>query len=275
MFDEGSFLARTLNGARDFLPTLALALLVLACGWILAAFFRRLVRWLVRRTGLEALGEKVGVAKFVYAVGARKGLAAMLGQVAYIAVLLLAVSTSADILGLTTVASFVSAATAYLPRLLSALGVFVAGLWVANLVRSWVSSGGGRSRLSSPALVAQLAYHAILVVAVTMAAEQAGLDTELVGTLIAIGVAALAFGFATAFALGARVSFESIVARHYCESTFRVGDVLSVRDSTGPLVRYTSTSAMIQASDGTILVVPCAQLLRDAVLLTLPTEAID
>ena len=62
-------------------PKIALVLAILLVGFVLAALAKRLTRWAVQKSGLEAAAERAGIAKLLYTIGARRGLAHLIGTV--------------------------------------------------------------------------------------------------------------------------------------------------------------------------------------------------
>jgi len=243
-------------------PRIALVLGLLLLGFVVSLVLRHATRWAVRKVGLEELGERAGISKALYALGIRRGLASFLGEVAFYAGLLITFSAVADLLGLDAVAELGGALARFLPRALAALLVFVGGLWLAGWLQGLVLSLGEREeRLESPKLVARIVYYSVLVITITLAAEQAGLDTDLVTLVIGIAVGGLVSGFALAFALSARGVFQSVIARRYCESSIRPGDEIEVEGVTGRVVRYTAVSVVLTTDDGEERLVPCSALI--------------
>jgi hypothetical protein len=250
------------------LPKIALVLAVLIAGIIISALLRRATRWLVRKTGLEALGERVGASKALYAIGAKGSVAHLLGTVVWIAGLLLTFSVIAEMLALPGLAEGVAAVTGFLPRLIAAGFVLVAGMFLADMVRTLVIRTGERrdgARLESPALVGQVLYYTVLTVAVAMAVGQVGLETDLINVLIAVVAGALFLSLGLAFALGVRGVVKNVTARHYLQGVCAPGDRLTIAGERGVVLRFTATSVVLEAPDGAHVVVPCALALEAAV----------
>ncbi len=247
----------------DVAPTAGWVLLTMVAGVVTAWALRRATRWLVRRVGLEALGERAGVSKVLYAIGIKEGLAVFFGQLVFWAALLLTLSVVADLLGLPGLAALSAGVMAYLPRLLSGFAVLLAGLWAAGVVEGVVRNA---PRLAAPAAVARAAYYLVLVVTFTLAAEQVGLDTGLVTMLIGIAVGGGVFALAASFAGGSREVFSNLIARHYCQSTLRLGDRICVESLEGTIRQFTALAVLLEQDDGHQVLVPCARLVREAVV---------
>ncbi len=256
-------------------PKAALVLGVALGGLVLASLAGRVAQWAVRKSGVEALAEKAGVAKVLYAVGFRRGAARMVGSLVWFAGLLLTLGAVADLLKLDAVSGVTSLAVKYLPRVLAAATMLLAGMSVAVLARNLITRLGSKgSELQDRGFAGQFAYYAILVVTVTLAADQAGLQTRIVESLIQIVAACGLAALALAFALGAREVFHNLTARHYYERTLHPGDHVSVGDDHGIVVRFTPIALVIRTDTGE-KILPARRLMESTVSVRAPGDDAD
>ncbi|MEZ4268323.1 MAG: hypothetical protein R3F39_18315 [Myxococcota bacterium] len=242
-----------------FLPKAAVVLAVLAAGILASYMLRRLTRWLVRRTGIEAFAERIGASRALYALGAKRSVAHVLGSVVWFAGLLVTFSVVAELLELPGLAEGVAAVTAFLPRLMAAAFIVVAGMFLADLVNTLVVrlAGDADRQLESPHLVGRFLYYTILTVAVALAVGQIGLDTTLLNILIGVVAAAIFFSAGLAFAQGARDVVRNIMAGHYLRSVCAIGDTVTVGEISGVVVAFAPTAVILRAQGGEHIV-PCA-----------------
>ena len=246
-------------------PRAALVLSVLVGGLLLTLVARSLTRWVVRRSGLEALAERVGASSLLYAVGHKDGVAHLMGRVVWLAGLLLTFAVVAELLGLPGLASGVEAVIGFLPRLMAAVLILLGGLLIGGLLRK-VVLGWGRQRdeVESPEFVARLLYFTVVTVAVTMAVQQIGLETGLVNSLVMITLGAVLFSLGLSFALASRDAFRNIIARHYLERMARPGDHVRAGEDEGVVLRYSASSVIIKTESGE-KILPCKALMEQAV----------
>jgi small-conductance mechanosensitive channel len=271
VFEPGRVLLQQLVGLA---PRAGLTLAVIALGLALSAAARRSTRWLVRRTGLEALVERLGVSRLLYSVGYKGSFADAVAAVVGGTGLLITFSMVAELLGLPGVAEGIGVVVELLPRLVTATMVLLGGLFAADLLKGLVSRvARRRDDLDSPDLVARGVYYGVVAVSCTLAADHLGLETDLVNALIQITAAAALFSAGLAFALGSRGTFENIVARHYAQRMFRVGDHLRVVEVQGTLVRIGPISAWLRTESGESVAIPCSTLVSSAVRVTLHLPA--
>lgn len=269
---------RLIDGFMAHAPTAALLILVVIAGLILSRTLARLVRWAVDRMGLEALAEKLGVSRLLYGVGVRVGLARLVEKLAYYTGLLATLVVASEVVGLDGVSDAIGRVVGFLPQLIIAVAILLAGARIAEWVRALLVNADREAGglLDAPKAVGQVAYYAVLVITFTIAADQLGLETTLVNNIIQIIVAAMAFGAAVALALGARASLSGVIARFYVAQLFRPGDRVRVRaaDVDGTVLRFAATSMAVQTTDG-VLLVPCSQVLESVVRLERRPAAMD
>lgn len=263
-----------LRGVGDqivgYLPKAAGVLGVLIVGIVASYLLRRLTRWLVRRTGIEAFAERIGASRALYALGAKKSVAHVLGSVVWVAGLLVTFSVVAEMLALPGLAEGVAAITAFLPRLMAAGFIVVAGMFLADLVNTLIVRIGERdeqAHLESPRLIGRFIYYTILTVSVALAVGQVGLDTTLLNILIGVVAAAIFFSAGFAFAQGARDVVRNIMAGHYLRGVCSLGDTLTVGEVSGVVVAFASTSVILRSEAGEHII-PCALALERPILVT-------
>lgn len=244
------------------LPTAALFVAVVVGGLIASAIARRTARWAIEKTGLDALAERAGAARLLYAIGVRKGVSHLVGALVYAAGLLATAAAAADILGLEALSLGAAALIAFLPRLAAAGLVLGVGAGVAGLVRrAAIGFAQRRGDVDHPELLGNLAYYGVMTLSVIVASGQAGLETALVETLLVVIAAITAAAIALAFALGSRHSFHNLVAGHFFSRLARPGDTIRVGDIEGVVIRYFGVCVVLKTADGEVAV-PCKVLLE-------------
>ncbi len=258
-------LSAVVNGLWRWLvnqaPTIAAVLIVIAIGAIGAFVIRRIVRYLFQRTGLETLLERVGIARLLYAVGARRGTAHLAGQFAFAATWLLIAAIVADLLELSALSSAITIFAGYLPKLLSASAVFIAGIAGATVIRRVVRGvAARRDDLKNKSFAAEASYYVVIIISAAWAAEQAGFQTGIVTSLIKILLGMIVAGLALSVALGFRSIFHNIAARYYFEELLHPGDRVRMDQIEGIVVQFTPVSLVIR-SERTDHVIPCRMLL--------------
>ena len=129
-----------------FLPNLFGAAIIMAVGWVLARVVQRVVTSLLAASGVDSLGERVGVSQVL----GEKKLSNLLGLIVYILILIPIIVMALDALGLQAVSA---PATAMLERVMAAVPslfgaaiilavAYLVGRLIADLVTRLLSSMG-------------------------------------------------------------------------------------------------------------------------------------
>ena len=273
MDDEGKvrslagFYHDLLDALTNMAPTAIAILVVVLIGLVVAFIARQVVRWSVEKLGLDALAEKVGVARLLYALGSQSGFSTVAGKTAFWLVMLGTAHTVATLAGLPGLSEFFGAALGYLPKVFVSVGILVAGVvgadLLARLLRGVLSR---REDIESPAFVARFVYYLIIVLSVTVAIDQLGLEIELVNSLILVVAGAFALGGALAVGLGARETVRNLIARFYVIRLYRIGDRVVVGENAGTIVAFSPTSVLVQHGADEISI-PCHAFMTEAVSL--------
>ncbi len=256
------------NTMIEIAPRVAFVIVVLMAGVGAAFGLRALVSWAMERFGLEALVERLGVARLLYAVGLRAGAARVASEVVFWLVIVLTLHNVAALSGLPGVTEALSKLVAYLPRVLAGAGVLIAGVIGADMLSKLVQRiSERRGDVDSPEVIGRFVYYAIVVLASTLAAEQLGFEISLLNTLIQIVVAAGCLAVALTFALSARETFRNLIARFYVVRFYRIGDRIRLAESAGTIVAFSPTGVLIQDGKEEV-VLPCHRFMCDAVHLS-------
>jgi len=249
-------------------PTAALFLGVLIGGLLLSALARVVIRWAIQKTGLDALAERIGVARLLYACGFRRGVGHLAGSLVWVAGVVVTAAACADVLSLTIVSDGAAVVIGFLPRLVAAGFVLAGGAGLAGILRKIaVGFGHRRSDVEQPEILGNLAYYGVMTLAAVVAADQAGIETELIETLLVTVAGIACAAIAAAFALGSRHSFHNLIAGHFMRRLARPGDRIDFGGVKGVVVRYFGVSVIVQTADGEVAV-PCRRFLDENVGIT-------
>jgi small-conductance mechanosensitive channel len=169
-------------------------------------------------------------------------------------VFLVFLAAAGEVLGLAVVTTGLSRLAQYLPNILGAVLVVLAGLVLANLARGAVGRAAASAKLGYGVALGQSARVIILLVAGVIALDQLGVDSQLLIVSTNILIASVIGGTALAFALGSRTAVSNILALHYLTQTYKVGQRIRLGDVEGEIVEFKKTGVVLASADGLVLV---------------------
>lgn len=247
----------------EAIPRFGGALLLLVIGLIGARILSIVVRRALRRIGLDELSEKWGVQAVLARGGLPGSLSHTIGRLLRIVVSLVVVFAALSLLGLSALSQSLNEVVLFLPRLVAAIALAVAGLVLAGLVRERIEKLAGQMDLRGPlGLVAQ---GTVLMVFAVLALGQIGVPTTVLIMTLAVGIGSAGLTLALAFGLGGRDVARQISAGRYLATDFRVGQHIAVDDIEGEVISLSGGAAIVRSAQGTTLRVPFHLLLQSVV----------
>jgi flagellar biosynthesis protein FliQ len=188
----------------DFLPRLALALLVLLAGWLVAKTVRFAIARGLRAVNFNVLTERAGIDGFLRDGGLHIDAVEILAVLCYWIVILAALVIGFNLMGLAYITDLLGRVLLFVPRVLVALLVLAFGAYFAKFIAQAVIAYCRNVHMQDADLLGRLAQYAILAFVVLIALDQVGVAGDLVRQTFLIVLAGVVFALALAFGLGGR-----------------------------------------------------------------------
>ncbi len=187
-----------------FLPELIGAIIVIIVGLIVASGIAKLIERIIFHLKVDTVLRQIGLEGYLQRGNLHLNAGHFLGQLVYwffIVVFLLAAS---DILGFAALSSFLTDILNYIPRVIIATLILLAGFVVGNFVRGLVRASVMGARLHSAKTLGTVAWWGIVVFGFLAALVQLGVAVQIINTLITGLIAMLAIAGGLAFGLGGK-----------------------------------------------------------------------
>lgn len=196
------------------LPGLALALIILAAGFLVARTLERLVDGLLARMHFDREAARWGVTEAVERGGAG-GPTAVVGKLLFWLVMLLVILLASSALGVSNIGDLFANLVGYLPTVFAAIIVIILGIILGEFVRALIQASAGA--VEGVKMLSQLAKMVIVVISVFMGLQQVGVAADIVTTAFTLILGAAALAVALAFGLG-NTGLAGEVTRRWYES---------------------------------------------------------
>jgi hypothetical protein len=217
MFESSTLLASLRHSWDEMigvLPDLLLAVVLLAAGWLLARFLRRLTVRVLRLMKVDEFAERSGFEDFLVRGGVEMTTVSLVASAVYWLVLLGVFLALLDAMGLQAARALLERLANFVPNLVVAVGILVFGSLLARIAGALVMSYLSNVGATAAAPVAALTRYALLAFVVFMAAEQLAIRTEVLVSGFQIAFAAVCLAAALAFGLGGRDWAAQVIARY-------------------------------------------------------------
>lgn len=192
------------NQILALLPNILGLAIILSVGWAAAWLAGVLVQRLLHVIGVDRVCDRVGVSAAMARGGVKSDLSYVVGRAAYWIVLALAVVAALSALDLQPIRDFAHSFLAYIPHLLMAMLILIAGYLLSNFVSQAVLIAAVNAGLPPARGVAAASRWGVQLVAVAMALEQLGIASNIVAVGFGITLGGVVFAAAIAFGLGAK-----------------------------------------------------------------------
>jgi len=185
-----------------FLPRLALAMVVLVAGWMLAKLAKFTVIRALRAFNFNVLTERAGTDSFLQQGGIQVDTVEIFGMIVFWAVVLLALIVAFNSMGLDYITDILTRVVWFVPRLFVALLILVFGAYFGRFMGNVVSGYCRSAGIQDAELLGGLAHYAILTFVVLIALDQMQVGGDIIRQSFLIVLAGIVFALALAFGLG-------------------------------------------------------------------------
>jgi small-conductance mechanosensitive channel len=155
-----------------------------------------------------------------------------------------------DILGLSLITTGIESVLRYTPNIFAAILVLFAANILGKLISEFISTISVKIGFSHGNTFGRIAQTLVLLTAIIIVVDQIGIEVTFLITMISITMAALFFGAALAFGLGARTSISNILATFHVRKIYKEGDYIKIGEIEGTIQKIESAFIILDAETG-------------------------
>jgi len=187
-----------------YVPYVLGAILVFLVGLIIAHVLRSIVEKIVGILRIDELVAKLEIKSSLERMGIKLHVGKFLGWMVKWFFVIVSLIAAADILNWDQVTNFLVDVVRYIPNVIIAVIILLAGILLANFVRKMVKTAVEAAQLASADFLSGIAKWSILVFSFMAALVQLQIAADLIRTLFVGLVAMLALAGGLAFGLGGK-----------------------------------------------------------------------
>lgn len=193
--------ANFVDAVRAFLPRAIITISLLLVGWVIAAALRLVVKTILERLRFNAMCERMGITAAL-APADLPPPDVLVSRIVFWIVWVGFMLSGVDVLGFPALQGLVDEFVRFVPRLLVALAILVAGFMLANFAWRATLLAAVNARVPSPRVLAAAVRGLVLILSSAMALDQIAVARTIVLTAFAIAFGATMLGLAIAFGIG-------------------------------------------------------------------------
>jgi small-conductance mechanosensitive channel len=261
-------LQQALQQVITYGPKLVAAVIVVVLGYLAARLIGQVVVKVGEKLGLQIAAERSGLAQSMQHMGVAKNVPTILGTITFWLLMCVVFMAAFNILGLTAVSTAMSSVAQYIPNLLVATVIVVAGLFAATFFRGVIATSTDRLGISYAEHLANACYYTLALLTFILAFQQLGITFKLLDYAILIVLGGLALGFGLALGLGGRDVMAGILAGYYLRQRLAAGDEVDVAGLQGTVREVGPVATIIESGEHGLVnrhSVPNTKMLNEAV----------
>ncbi len=245
--DISQFIENLLDGTLSILPKILTAVVVLLIGFLLGKLVQRLVRKLILYIN-EAMNLKLQARRLNIDL---KSSASFISAAFFWVIISITILTCIHVLELDFLKDLLDRVVGYFPNIIAAIVIVFVGIIAGRLLGDLIASAATQSGIvADRSFLSHVVRYFILVIAIIIAADQLGIEIGFLIDVIDIILAALLFGAALAFGLGAKTSVMNILGSHYARKNYEIGTKIEYGGIVGTIVKISDHAVHLETMKG-------------------------
>jgi hypothetical protein len=204
-------LQKAWQGFLFFLPKLIGAILVFFVGWFIALAIGKLVTEILKRIKLDRLFERTGWKEALEKAELKVSISEFIGRIFKWILVIVFLSATVEILGLSQFAEFLRGIVLWLPNLIVAVAIFVVAVIVADILEKIIKASVKKMEVGYVGFFGGLVKWAIYVFAGLAILYQLGVAKEIVNALVFGVIATLSLALGLSFGLGGKDAAAQLI----------------------------------------------------------------
>ncbi|WGH75327.1 hypothetical protein P8625_14820 [Tenacibaculum tangerinum] len=235
------------------LPIVAGFLAFVIVSWLIIKVFLYLVRKALAKTKIDEWSKKLRKTEIFGNSTINIVLTNVILGVLKWFLIFIAVMIGAEMFNLSVVSEGIRSFFAYLPKLLTALGIFVTGAYLGTVAKKAIQSMFKSFEISGGNFVGNIAFYLIVVFLSITALDQAGVDTSVIKSNLTLLIASILLAFSIAFGLGARDIVLRLLFGYYSRRNIAIGENVITNDVEGVVIAVDNICVTIKTTEGKVV----------------------
>ncbi len=255
------------NGFSTYLPKMIAAFIIFIIGWIVAKFIAKMIHSLLAKTKIDTLADKLNEIDIVHKSNISIVPSTLLSKVGYYLLMLVTLMASVAVLEMPEVSAVVNNLINYIPDVIASMITLVIGLLVAEFIKNIVLTTGAALGIPSIRLIGSFVFYFIFLNVIMIVLKQLGIETAFLTDNLTMILGGIVLAFAFGYGFASRDVMANFLASFYSKDKFVVGDVITLSEDKGEIIKIDSTSFTLQTEDNTKIIIPLSKLAAEKVMI--------
>ncbi len=256
------------ESAVSLIPRFVAMVAILIVGLLIAKLLRGVASTVLTKIQFDSICDKTGLHEVTRSLGMTQPLSTVASQLAFYGAMLMFLVAAVDVLGMESVSNAVGSLVAFLPNVIAALVIMIAGVMAGNFARKIAQGTAERMGFDYAPAIGSLTFGAIVFLVGNVAITQLQIDIQLVNRIVEIGLMACGLALAIAVGLGTKEIARHVIAGIYARDSFQPGTVINFGEHRGEVEAVRAINTTIKTEDGNVVYIPNFNLTETEVVQT-------
>lgn len=237
-------------------PKVVFAIVILIVGWIITKIVSFVLKRTLKFAKVDRLTDVINDKNLFGKTDLKFNVTSVIvGFVKWILFLVFLIIAS-DVMNWEIVSVEIGRLLGYLPKLFSAVALFMIGLYIANFIKKAIRGLFESFDLNGEVAISNLVFYVIIVTITITALNQAGINTDLITNNLTIILGGVLATIVIGFGMGSRDVINSLLFSFYSKRNFEIGQTITIDDISGTIVSIDNICISIKVANGDVVVIP-------------------
>ena len=230
------------------------AIIILVLGWFITKAILFLLEKTLLVSKIDKLTEKINEAQIFGKAQIKFSVSTVILSFVKWILFLVFIIIAADVLQWNIISTEIGNLLRYLPKLFSALVVFMVGLYMANFIRKAIYGMFNSFDLAGSKIISNIVFYGIAALITITALNQAGIDTSIITNNITLIFGSFLLTFALAFGFGSKEVIQKLLLSFYSRKNFEIGSKIKVNDTEGTIESIDNICMTVKTATGKTII---------------------
>lgn len=230
----------------QYFINILIGLLVFLIGYIIIKLIAKTINKVLTKLRLDELGAKLQEIDLFS--GMEINIPSLLSKVFYYFMLFILILVTVSIMGIEFLSDGLKSIMAYMPILLSAGFMFLAGAIIASFIRKFLRTATASLNISSGKFISDAVFYFLITIIAITSLNQAGLNTSLLTNHFTMLIGAILLAFVIGFGFASKDIMSSMLSSFYTKDKITVGQKIKIGEVNGEITEIDATSVTIKTS---------------------------
>ena len=226
---------------------------MLVLGWIITKIVVYLLKRVFKFAKIDLLSEKINDLKLLgkseISIPITNAITVFVKWIMFLVFLIIA----ADIMNWTIVSQEIGNLLRYLPKLFSAIALFMIGIYIARFVKKAIQGFYESFDLAGSKIISSIVFYIIAIIISITALNQADIDTTVVTNNVTIILGAFLLAISIAFGLGSKEVVGDLLRTFYTRKNYELGDHIKLEGIEGTVEAIDNISMTLSTTKGKLI----------------------